>query len=321
MAGVTVAFVVTVLVGLAAVRLGPRIGFLDVPDEGPLKAHVRAAVPLGGAAVFAGLHTGMIVAGRFDPWLLLSSTLLVALGLVDDRRGLDPVPRLVAQVGVAVLFAVGAYGPRGLFWVLLVGALVVVSVNAVNLFDGLDGLAGSAALIACLGISAVGSIRETGGGAALYLAAALVAFLLFNWHPARLFLGDHGAYVVGISLTASIAETSGDTVGLLTAVGVMGVFLVDLAATVFRRWRAGSRLFLGDRNHTYDRLMSRGLGVQTVVLTAATAQLLFAAGVVGLEASVPGVVALGGICLLGLIAVGVAVALPGAGGAPSHREP
>ena len=309
MAGVTVAFGVALVVTVLVWRIGPRIGYLDRPDTGDLKAHTMPAVPLGGVAVFAGAHLGMAVEGAANGWLFVSSALLLALGLVDDRRGLPPVWRLVAEVCAAGLLAVGAFGGRGLLAMIVIGLLAVTAVNAVNLFDGLDGLAGTSALVTCIGVVALSVVRGTDAGSAAVLAASLAAFLLLNWHPARVFLGDSGAYVVGITLAFAVARVSDQVGELLVATGLLGVFLIDVAATVVRRLRAGVQVFSGDRNHTYDRLVAGGSGVRSVALGAGALQAVLALAVIGLDVFLPVGYAVAGVGLLGVAGVAGAVAL------------
>lgn len=309
MVGVTVAFGVSLVVTVLMWRVGPRLGYVDRPDTGDLKAHTIPAVPLGGVAVFVGVHVGMAVEGAVDGWLLASSALLLTLGLVDDRRGLPPMWRLAAEVCAAGLLAAGAFNDRGILAVIVIGLLAVTAVNAVNLFDGLDGLAGTSALVTCIGVVALSVARGTDAGPAAVLAASLAAFLLLNWHPARVFLGDSGAYVVGIILAFAVARVSNHVGELLVGIGLLGVFLIDVGATVVRRLRARADLFSGDRNHTYDRLVASGRGVRTVALGAGGLQAVLALAVIGLDVLLPVEYAVAGVGLLGVAGVAGAVAL------------
>jgi UDP-GlcNAc:undecaprenyl-phosphate/decaprenyl-phosphate GlcNAc-1-phosphate transferase len=309
MVGVTVAFGVALVVTVLVWRVGPRIGYVDRPDSGGLKAHTLPAVPLGGVAVFVGVHLGMAVEGAADGWLMASSALLLSLGLVDDRRGLPPAFRLGVEMCAAGLLVAGSFGDRGLAAMIVIGLLAVTAVNAVNLFDGLDGLAATAALVTCIGVLALSVVRGTDAGPASVLAASLAAFLLLNWHPARVFLGDSGAYVVGITLAFAVARVSDQVDELLVATGLLGVFLIDVAATVVRRLRARVHVFSGDRNHTYDRLVAGGIGVSSVALGAGALQAVLALGVIGLDVFLPAGYAVVGVGLLGIAGVTGAIAL------------
>ncbi|HSK06677.1 MAG TPA: MraY family glycosyltransferase [Acidimicrobiia bacterium] len=256
-----------------AVWLGPRIGYLDRPDDPALKAHLHPAVPLGGVGVFLGVHLAALARDGLDVTLLAATAIVLVLGLVDDRRGLPPVVRLgVELAAAAVLVFVG--GPDGgpVFIVLSI-ALVVLAINAVNLFDGLDGLAASVTLVTVLGIAWLGGGRGLDTEMPLEMVAALGGFLVLGWHPARVFLGDAGAYVIGLLLAHAIIESSGDsTIRLMISSGLLGVLAVDLMVTMLRRRRSGHPLFLGDRSHIYDQLRDRGLSVPGVALAMAAAQ-------------------------------------------------
>lgn len=276
MVGVILAAAVAATWATVAIRLGPKIGYVDVPDAGELlKTHEQPAVPLGGIGVFAAVHIGMAVEGQFEPGLFFATLLALILGLADDRVGLDPKLRLGAEVGIGavLVFSTDTAFDEPLGAILAVIAVVVL-INAVNLFDGLDGLAGASAAVTGLGLAWMAAIRGTDATLGLVLAAGLAGFLVFNWHRARVFLGDNGAYTIGVLLAyATLAVTpSGPSAAWLVALMALGVFVVDLFATVIRRRLAQRPLFAGDRSHLYDQLRDRGRSVPAVSLTAATVQ-------------------------------------------------
>ena len=234
-----------------AVRLGPVLGFVDAPD-GVLKTHKVTAVPLGGVGVLLGTHAGLSILGRLDPLLLMGSLMLLAVGLADDRFGLSPVVRLSAAASAG---AIMAFGERSLWWGLALVALVMICVNAVNLIDGIDGLAGSTAAISLAGMGVLAISRDRPDWA-LPLAgcAALLGFLVWNRPPARVFLGDNGAYVTGSLLAYTSLVLARNPWEALAGVALIGFPLFDLAVTLLRRLRSRTPLFFGDRDHTYDRL-------------------------------------------------------------------
>jgi UDP-GlcNAc:undecaprenyl-phosphate GlcNAc-1-phosphate transferase len=134
--------------------------------------------------------------------------------------------------------------------------LLLLLANAVNLIDGQDGLAGGLAAIASVGLAAV--IAANGGdpAAAVALAGGVVGFLAWNLPPARVFLGNGGAYGLGALLTvlATHATLGHGWHGLLAAALCLGVFAFELAFTVVRRLLASQGLATGDRRHSYDLL-------------------------------------------------------------------
>lgn len=314
MAGVAAAAVVSLVWAIIAIGLGPRFGFVDRPDDTDLKVHDKPAVTLGGVGVFLGVHIGMTIGNRFDAWLAIATGGLVILGIVDDRVGLSPRLRLVVQVALAYLIA--AFATTG--WSsdpipIVVGIVLVVgTINAVNLFDGLDGLAASSALVAALGIAALAEVRGLNSTFGLILAAALAGFLLLNWHPAKIFLGDNGSYVVGAFLAYGIMRTSPGSIDsrLFVALVLLGVFALDLATTIVRRRMAGRPLFLGDRSHLYDQLRTRGRSVRAVALITAAVEVVYVTISLGIEQVGNGPARL---LLVGLVA-GLSLVAVGAGG-------
>jgi UDP-GlcNAc:undecaprenyl-phosphate GlcNAc-1-phosphate transferase len=255
-----------------AIWLGPKIGYLDRPDDPSLKAHDRPAAPLGGVGVFLGVHLAWLSRGDLELGLLLASSVVLVLGLVDDRRGVEPGTRLVVEIGAALILVLDVAGNPGLLFLLLGGALVVFAINSVNLFDGLDGLVGSVALVTAGGLAIAAQVRGEDPLPPLTLAAALAGFLILNWHPARVFLGDAGAYFVGLYLAHLIIEVSDGPAELVLTSGFLGVFAIDLLVTLFRRRINNRPLFLGDRSHIYDQLRDRGMSVSTIAVLAAATQ-------------------------------------------------
>jgi UDP-GlcNAc:undecaprenyl-phosphate GlcNAc-1-phosphate transferase len=154
----------------------------------------------------------------------------------------------------------------------------------VNLFDGLDGLVGSVGLVTALGLAWLAGSRGLEAGMALALAAALAGFLILNWHPARVFLGDAGAYVVGMLLAhLIIVSSSGGSLEILVASALLGVFAIDLLVTMLRRRLVGAPMFLGDRSHIYDQLRDRGWSVPGVALVMAAVQAAICLIAVGVD--------------------------------------
>jgi UDP-GlcNAc:undecaprenyl-phosphate GlcNAc-1-phosphate transferase len=270
---------------LVAIWLGPRIGYLDRPDDPTLKAHERAAVPLGGVGIFLAVHLAAITRGELDPVLLLASGVVLVLGLVDDRRGLSPSVRLGVELMAALALVLGSRVESDDPVAIVLGiALVVLAINAVNLFDGLDGLAGSVTLVTALGLTWLATGRDLTAIAPLELAAAVAGFLVLNWHPARVFLGDSGAYVVGLVLAHLIIDASpSGALQMVVTTGTLGVLAIDLVVTLLRRRVSGHPMFTGDRSHIYDQLRDRGWSVPKVAIGMATAQAAIVVIVYGVD--------------------------------------
>ena len=276
-AGIATAFAASLVWCLASVPLGHSLGFVDSPNGSSLKVHQRAAVPLGGVGILLAVWSGWWLAGGLEMRVMAPASALLLLGLVDDRIGLPAPLRLAAQLAISIVTVGSGVFPaaRGPLAGIVAVGLIVVSINAVNLLDGLDGLAGSAALVAGLGVAALASLRNIDPNLGLVLAAGLAGFLIFNRHPARVFLGDNGAYLVGFLLAVGVIRVSPNRLGWQSTAPVLllGVFLVDLLVTIARRWLARRPLFVGDRSHLYDRMVERGWSIGKVTLAAVILQL------------------------------------------------
>jgi UDP-GlcNAc:undecaprenyl-phosphate GlcNAc-1-phosphate transferase len=286
-----------------AVRFGPRWRFVDTPD-GSLKTHTAVAVPLGGVGVLTGLLVALVISGRFSAYLAGSAAFVLVVGLIDDRWGLSPESRLISATLAGVLLALSQ---TSIGWGLVVVAATVVCVNAVNLLDGLDALAGSTTGVTLAAFGWLAASRdEPERSVPLLAAAAIAGFLVWNLPPARVFLGDNGAYVVGVILVACALLISADGVELAVALAMIGAPLFDLGVTVLRRFRAGTALFAGDRDHTYDRLRSRLGSTSRVAASFALAQLGWVTVLVVLEVLASALVALIVAIVLSLAVVGLA---------------
>jgi UDP-GlcNAc:undecaprenyl-phosphate GlcNAc-1-phosphate transferase len=261
----------------AALLLGRRFGLLDLPTG--IKVH-RLPVPYtGGAAIAATLAVAWIV---FDlpPAILLGGLFIWVVGLVDDIRGLPPRVKLLLEVPPLIIGASTlGLAPLVLMAAVLVGAFLV---NCFNVIDGLDGLAGGVALISMLAI--LWATGTTTAAIAGLLVGAVAAFLLFNLHPARLFLGDEGSLLLGYFLwilpLAGVAKQP-DARGLIFGVLLWGFPLANAAFVVTKRLIERRALLIGDRGHLYDVLNGRiGLRWTLLVCWAVAAFSSIAAAVV-----------------------------------------
>jgi UDP-GlcNAc:undecaprenyl-phosphate/decaprenyl-phosphate GlcNAc-1-phosphate transferase len=278
-------FFIAIALGLvltwAARRLGLATGLVDRPaaDAGAaaqdqLKIHAVPIPILGGLGVMAASLATLLVVGHELPALVIAGVVVATgIGLVDDARPLPASVRMLVLAVAGVLLAVGlpldpvgSLSRAGMV-VLLARAGVVVLLlllaNAVNLIDGQDGLAGGLGAIASAGLAAVIAANGTSEAPvlAVVLAGALVGFLAWNLPPARVFLGNGGAYGLGSLLTVLAAQATilHGYHGLLAAGLCLGVFAFELAFTVVRRLVSSQRLATGDRRHSYDLLgRSRG---------------------------------------------------------------
>lgn len=296
-----VAIVAALILTPCAAWVARRTGVVDRP--GPLKIQTRAVPYLGGVAVFAAA-AGPIAAVR--PMLLLPLGLAGLLGLVDDIADIRASVRLAAEVGVGLTagLVVDSPLPVGL-GVLVTAALVVGLINAVNLIDGLDALASGVAVASAVGFVIIGGPARPVAAA---VAGALTGFLAYNRPPARIYLGDSGAYLVGTALaccTALVLDDPGGASGWAAIPLLVALPVLDTAVAILRRRRARRPLFRGDRSHVYDQLVDRGRSrVQVVGVMIAVQFALTGLGV--MTANLAASLALPAAAIvIGVLAVGV----------------
>jgi UDP-N-acetylmuramyl pentapeptide phosphotransferase/UDP-N-acetylglucosamine-1-phosphate transferase len=239
---------------------------LDHPN--PRSLHHAPTPRIGGLGIMSGVAGASLWLG--DAALLptvLAALALATLSLLDDVRGLPVGLRLLGHL-VAALGCLLALGLAGwALWLATVG--VVWMTNLYNFMDGADGLAGG---MAVFGFGAYALLALDGGdtvlgGACLSIAAAALAFLRFNFHPACLFMGDSGSIPLGF--LAAVLGIQGWQQGHwspLFPLLVFSPFIVDASLTLARRALAGERLWQAHRNHYYQRLVRLGWGHRKTAL-------------------------------------------------------
>ncbi len=269
--------------GLTHLVLARQKGFgFDRPD-GHRKTHARVISRLGGLPIFitllAGLAFAMLNLTNFpsDWWpLLLCNTLVFGLGFLDDLKPLGAKWKLVGQVGAAaILYSFGesidcitSPGGEGAiplgWWAPAVTIIWLVAIpNIINLIDGMDGLATGFGLFLCLTLAFVGHFagRADVVMMAAVMAGALAGFLMFNFPPAKIFLGDGGAYLIGFFI-ASVSLSNSDKGYVVGALFVMivalGVPILDTLFAILRRAMRGVPLFRADAEHIHHRLILLG---------------------------------------------------------------
>jgi UDP-GlcNAc:undecaprenyl-phosphate GlcNAc-1-phosphate transferase len=305
---IAVPFVISTVLTVI-VRRWARRAFVDAP--GGHKAH-EVPTPLGGGIAITWTLCGNLVGGTLAVWLAqrfnwssnlpemirvhtdgivekLPDVFAVAsgaivlhiLGLIDDRRPLGPGIKFLVQFAVAFALVWG-FEIRANEWLGPAGSIaltvlwIVLVVNAFNFLDNMDGLSAGVGAIACaiLAAAAFRNGQMFVPVAALLLAGTLLGFLVFNFSPASIFMGDSGSMVVGYFLAVlTVLTTFYDPDRALTPYGVLvplvvlSVPLYDVFSVCWARIRAGASPFRGDQRHFSHRLRQRGMSVRAAVLT------------------------------------------------------
>lgn len=270
------------------ILIAQRCGWVDRPAG--RKQHAKATATMGGLVIFATVFAGAIVTLRLDNLvgemlrakttyiygLMTCTACMILLGILDDRHAIRPKIKLAVQTIVALgaiylgfrveavtLPWVGSVPLSNVVGVAVSLLWIVGITNAVNLSDGLDGLAVGICLLA----SAVNAIVAIYLGnyymtvMMVLLAGALLGFLRWNFHPARVFLGDTGSLALGMYLAlASLhaAQKAHTVVLILIPLFALGYPIFDTLLAIARRMVRGQPLFASDRDHIHHRLLDRG---------------------------------------------------------------
>jgi len=215
--------------------------------------------------------------------LFLGAAAMHILGLIDDRKHLGPWSKLVVQIGAAILLATAGeirfdfFIPSTSIKVVLSVLWMVVILNAFNFLDNMDGLsAGIAAICAAMILTAsYASGQVFVSGLLVLLIGALLGFLVFNFAPAKIFMGDAGSLVVGLLIAVATIRTtyyqeqtqSGPWFAAFMPVVVLAIPLYDFTSVVILRLLQGKSPFVGDKQHFSHRLVNRGMTHRQAVLT------------------------------------------------------
>lgn len=311
-----VSAIVGCLMTAALCRIGLKVGTLDSPG-GAGDAKVLRPVPnIGGIAVawplilFLGLGGVLVLVcpqwlvglvPSLETWLPrleasapmaiafgAAAGLLHIVGLIDDRRELQPWPKLVIQIAIALALSWGfdirllqtlddTFIAGAALSILLTTAWIVVVTNAMNFLDNMDGLTGGVTVVAGSILMVTALIGEQWFVAATLavLTGSTLGFLFFNLPPARIFLGDGGSLVIGLALAVLTVRityveegvgTSSAWYGVLMPLAVLAIPLYDLIGVTLLRLRQGRHPFQGDKQHFSHRLVKRGLSPRRAVL-------------------------------------------------------
>ncbi|HEY4210712.1 MAG TPA: glycosyltransferase family 4 protein [Steroidobacteraceae bacterium] len=286
---VAAALVASLLLTLLVRARALARGVLDIPNE---RSSHYTPVPRGGGAaiVVVGMiaFAALALTGRMPPRVaaaLLGGGLAVAgIGYLDDRRSVSPAIRLVVHL-IAATWAIAWLGGLppirlGAHTIAMgyVGDIVAVlglvwALNLFNFMDGIDGIAAAEGVFMCAGwavLALAGKAEVTLVSAAVLFASACSGFLVLNWAPAKIFMGDVGSGFVGyVIATLALASATANSVALLIWLILGAVFVADATLTLFRRLLRGESPHKAHRSHAYQSL-ARRWGSHRRVTTAVT---------------------------------------------------
>lgn len=293
---IAISFTITFLAIPAVINVAEMKKLFDMPDE--RKVHHAPITPLGGLGIFAGFVFGCLLTLHFNlytdlQYFMAASLVIFFLGLKDDILIISPVKKFIGQVLAAFIIIyyggiqirsmngfLGVYQLPEMFSLLLTYFAVIVVINSFNLIDGIDGLAGSLGLLSTVVFGIyflnVSPALLPYAVIAFALAGSLLAFLIFNWQPAKIFMGDTGSLLVGtinailVIKFINVANTDDVSFRITSspAVGftILMIPLLDTLRVFGIRILHRRSPFSPDRNHIHHLLLDKGFSHKAITL-------------------------------------------------------
>lgn len=299
-------FVATNLLVPWNIRFATRHGILARPNE--RRIHRTSIAEAGGLSfglpiiatqlLFAFLHLGAEISRLYFE-LSVIGILALTFGMIDDRFESRARHKLIWQLLLGIIMYVIGYrihyltNPLGEHFVLgwmsfpLTVIWYVIVINAINLIDGIDGLATGIAAIVCVVLLVVG-LREANTlviSLSCFLLGGILAFLIHNFHPAKIFLGETGSQFIGLYIaaisTAGTAQFKGITsMTMIIPMAALAIPFLDVLLAVFRRLRVG-KIFKADKAHIHHTMLAFGLSQRAISLIAYFVTILFGLVAIG----------------------------------------
>lgn len=285
----TVAFIVAFATTPLAEKLAYKIGAVDVPKDSR-RMHKKPIPRLGGVAIFFGFLVAMICFAVLTPeylGMLTGASIIVALGILDDRKPIKAIVKFLVQIVAALIVAyfgvrIEIFTNPNLFSTenyLVLGNLsfpvtviwIVAITNAVNLIDGLDGLAAGVASISSICLLII-SLMVNELNTAVFtccLAGACLGFLPYNFNPAKIFMGDSGSTFLGFMLACISIEgmfKGYAVISFAVPLLVMALPIFDTSVAILRRIKNKKPIMAPDRGHIHHKLIDMGFSQKQAVL-------------------------------------------------------
>ncbi|MGM7634590.1 glycosyltransferase family 4 protein [Bacillus sp. Hm123] len=336
---VALAFVICLIASLAITplvkKLAIAVGAVDKPNY--RKVHQRIMPRMGGLAIFISFMIGMFVLqpqADFNFAIILGGVIIIITGVLDDRFELSAKVKLAGQLLAALVVVVyggvqmedinlpfGGQMEFGYFSIPLTILWIVGITNAINLIDGLDGLAAGVSSIALFTISLMAYMKGDlyVMSVALLVLGSTLGFLHYNFHPAKIFMGDTGALFLGyiISVLALLGFKNVTVVSLIIPIIILGVPITDTFFAIIRRKVNKQPLSAPDKSHLHHCLLRMGYThKQTVMIIYAIASMFGLAAVIFTMATI-----WGAIVLIAVLVVAIELFVESVGLVGSNYKP
>lgn len=293
---ILISFISSALLTPLVKKVAYHVNALDKPDH-KRRVHKKITPRLGGLAIFGSFLIGyMLFAPKTTQMLaiLIGGFIIIITGMIDDIHSIPSIPKFLCQIVAAsiVVFygnitfddmiVFGMQFKFGLFAYPLAVLFIVAIINAINFADGLDGLASGTSTIYFVTISIIGNIINQLGGLdvilCLIMAGACLGFLIYNFAPATIFLGDSGSMFLGfiIAVVALLGFKTATITSLIIPLLILFVPIIDTALAMARRTIKGESIDTADKQHLHHQLLKRTKSTKKSVIIMYIINALFA---------------------------------------------
>ncbi len=295
---VLVTFVFSALIMFLMRRVAVHVGAMDVPSnkEGHRHIHKKATPKLGGVGIFLSFLLGYMLFGensiRMNS-ILIASFIIILTGIVDDIKPIRAYQKLMGHIvaacvivfyGGILLEEITAFGYAinfGMFAYPITILFLIACTNIINLIDGLDGLSGGVCSIFFITIAIIGFYQGRAGSLVMILTLIMLGstlgFLLHNFYPAKIFVGDCSTFLGFIIGIITLLEFKGPAlISFFVPVTILGIPILDTLFAIIRRLLKGQSPFQADRQHLHHQLLGMNFSQRTTVLIIYFINILFA---------------------------------------------
>lgn len=306
------------------IKFAKKYKILDVPKD-DRRMHRKPVPLLGGLVIYIVFIVGVVTTQEMNyanVGMILGSTVIMVGGIIDDIKNLRPIEKLIFQIGATIILIMSgvlvenitnpfnsdiSYFNIGMLSYPLTFIWIIGVTNSINLIDGLDGLASGISLISTVTILIIAFSK--GRIEVLYLSAilsgAILGFLPYNFSPAKIFLGDAGAQLLGFLLSAISIEgaiKSAAAISIAVPILILGLPIFDTVFAIVRRTKNGKSVVIGDRGHLHHRLYDRGLSqAKSVVIMYFISIALGVSGIVAMQINpIASIVLMGSIIIISI---------------------
>jgi len=289
-------FIVVALVMPVIIKIAHHVNALDMPNE--RKVHKEPMPRMGGLAIFIGFLVGyMLFCNQTVQMnsILIGSFFIILIGIFDDIKPLSPSIKFCGQLLAAIivvyygnvvmqdLSAFGLYINFGMFAKPITILFIVSVINCLNLIDGLDGLAGGISTIFFITITVIstllGNVSSLDASLTLIMIGACLGFLLYNFHPAKIFMGDSGSMFLGymIAVISLLGFKNVTLTSFIVPVLILAIPILDTLFAIIRRLLKGESFAKADKEHFHHQILKMAGNQTKTVLIIYLIQILFSA--------------------------------------------